>query len=171
MAAPQPEWWQRGPVEGVPAMLQPVAHMILQLRDEVPTKVEGLSLEGWNARPAGVASVTYHMRHIPGVLDRLFTYARGEGLTEAQFAAAKHETEPMVGDERQALLDNLKAQTERCLAELKTVDASKLAEVRYVGRKKVPSTMIGCLTHGAEHGMRHMGQLLVTARVAAGEKA
>ena len=27
------EWWQRGPVNGVPAMLQPVAHILLQVRE------------------------------------------------------------------------------------------------------------------------------------------
>ena len=81
------EWWQRGPVDGVPAVLQPVAHILLQVRESVAELVEGLSEAEFNARPAGVASVAFHVRHITGVIDRLFTYARGDALNDAQFAA------------------------------------------------------------------------------------
>ena len=28
------EWWQRGPVDGVPALLQPVAHIVLQIGEK-----------------------------------------------------------------------------------------------------------------------------------------
>ena len=74
------EWWQRGPVDGVPALLQPVAHILLQVAESVDELVAGLTIAQWNARPAGVASVAFHVRHIAGVIDRLFTYARGESL-------------------------------------------------------------------------------------------
>ena len=40
-----------------------------------------------------------------------------------------------------------------------------LADYRSVGRAQLPSTVIGCLVHGGEHGMRHVGQLSVTARI------
>ena len=83
------EWWQRGPVEGVPAALQPVAHILLQVRESVGELVENLTVEQWNARPAGVASAAFHVWHIPGVIDRLFTYARGETLSERQFEALR----------------------------------------------------------------------------------
>ena len=89
------EWWQRGPVDGVPAMLQPIAHILLQVRESVAEMVEGLTDDQWNARPAGIASVAFHVRHIPGVVDRLFTYARGEALTDDQFAALRREREPL----------------------------------------------------------------------------
>jgi len=36
----QPEFWQRGPVEGIPALLQPVAHALLQAREEVKETLE-----------------------------------------------------------------------------------------------------------------------------------
>ena len=67
------EWWQRGAIEAVPAVLQPVAHILLQVRDSVGELVENLTLDEWNARPAGVASAAFHVRHIAGVIDRLFT--------------------------------------------------------------------------------------------------
>lgn len=167
-----PEWWQRGPVPGVPDTLQPVAHMLLQLRDEVPAVVASLSWTQWNARPAGVASVAFHVRHIAGVLDRLFTYARGASLTDAQFASLKAETAVLEGDTRDVLLDALISQIESRLDELRTIDPETLSTVRTIGRAQLPSTVLGCLVHGAEHGMRHLGQLIVTARVvAAGREA
>src|SRR5690348_14868618 len=89
------EWWQRGPVDGVPALLQPVAHILLQVGESVDELVAGLTETEWNARPGGAASAAFHVRHIPGVIDRLFTYARGESLSDAQFAAIRAEREPM----------------------------------------------------------------------------
>lgn len=160
------EWWQRGPVEGVPAPLQPVAHILLQVRESVGELVDGLSEEQWNARPANVASVAFHIRHIPGVIDRLFTYARGESLSEEQFTALRAEGAPIDTTAISAALDLLSARVDAAIAELRTIDVARLGDFRAVGRAKLPSTMIGCLVHGAEHAMRHVGQLSVTARIA-----
>src|SRR4029079_8754036 len=95
MTAPKTEWWQRGPVDGVPAMLQPVAHILLQVRESVLEIVPGLTEAQWNARPANIASAAFHVRHIAGVIDRLFTYARDESLTPEQFPALRAEGEPL----------------------------------------------------------------------------
>ena len=81
------EWWQRGPIVGIPGVLQPVAHILLQVRESVEEIVAPLTEEQWNARPAGVASAAFHVRHITGVIDRLFTYALGKALSVEQFAA------------------------------------------------------------------------------------
>ena len=62
-------------------------------------------------------------------------------------------------------LDALSARVDAAIAELKTIDVSTLGDFRAVGRAKLPSTVIGCLVHGAEHAMRHVGQLSVTIRV------
>ena len=159
------EWWQRGPVDGVPTMLQPVAHILLQVRESVHELVDGLTEEQWNARPGGVASVAFHVRHIPGVVDRLFTYARGAALTGEQFAALRLEREPVTAAEIPAALHDIDARIESAVAELREIDAATLGDWRGVGRAQLPSTVIGCLVHGAEHSMRHVGQLSVTARV------
>lgn len=163
------EWWQRGPVEGVPAVLQPVAHILLQIRESVGEIVPGLTEAQWNARPAGVASAAFHVRHITGVVDRLFTYARGSALTDGQRAALARERDPaIVLDDVPLVLAALDAGIDAAVAELKTIDPSTLGEWRGVGRAQLPSTVIGCLVHGAEHGMRHVGQLSVTVRVVRG---
>ena len=159
------EWWQRGPVDGVPALLQPVAHILLQVQESVPALVDGLAPARWNERPAGVASVGFHVRHITGVVDRLFTYARGEALTPAQFAALRAEGEALSPHEIPVALDALSSRISAAVAELRVIDTATLGEFRGVGRAQLPSTVIGCLVHGAEHSMRHVGQLSVTVRV------
>jgi uncharacterized damage-inducible protein DinB len=159
------EWWQRGPVDGVPAVLQPVAHILLQVRESVAELVEGLSEAEFNARPVGVASVAFHVQHITGVIDRLFTYARGDALNEAQFAALRREREPLAGADIAPAIEALHARVDAAVNELRTIDPAMVGDWRGVGRAQLPSTVIGCLVHGAEHSMRHVGQLSVTARV------
>lgn len=160
------EWWQRGPVDGVPALLQPVTHILLQVRESVGELVDGLTIDEWNARPANVASSAFHVRHMAGVIDRLFTYARGESLSEAQFTALRAEGDPVTdaGDVSR-ILDALSARVDTALDQLRATDVATLGDFRPVGRAKLPSTVIGCLVHGAEHSMRHVGQLSVTTRI------
>ena len=159
------EWWQRGPIDGVPAVLQPVAHILLQVRESVDELVPGLTEAQWNARPAGVASAAFHVRHIAGVIDRLFTYARGEGLSDAQFTALRAEGAPLALVDVASALDLVHTRVDAAVDELRTVDPATLGDYRPVGRSKLPSTVIGCLVHGAEHAMRHVGQLSVTTRI------
>lgn len=159
------EWWQRGPVEGVPAVLQPVAHILLQVRESVGELVDGLTEVEWNRRPGGVASAAFHVRHIAGVIDRLFTYARNQALSAEQLAAIPLEGRPMAVADVAGALDALATRVDAAIAELKTIDVATLEDFRGVGRKQLPSTVIGCLVHGAEHAMRHVGQLSVTVRV------
>jgi len=160
------EWWQRGPIAGIPDVLQPVAHILLQVRESVGEMVTGLTEAQWNARPAGIASAAFHVRHMSGVIDRLFTYARGDALNERQRAALAREREPAVSlSEVPVILGELDARVDAALAELATVDPATVGAWRGVGRAQLPSTVIGCLVHGAEHAMRHVGQLSVTLRV------
>ena len=159
------EWWQRGPVDGIPAVLQPIAHMLLQVRESVGEIVEPLTEQEWNARPAGVASAAFHVRHMAGVIDRLFTYARGDALSAEQFAAIRSEDQEVLAADVETVLSALSRQVDAALAELRTIDVTTMGDFRGVGRAQLPSTVIGCLVHGAEHAMRHVGQLSVTARI------
>jgi hypothetical protein len=159
------EWWQRGPVDGIPAVLQPVAHILLQVRESVGEIVEPLTEQEWNGRPAGVASVAFHVRHIAGVIDRLFTYARGDALSTEQFAAIRSEGQEVLAADVATVLGALSRRVDAALAELRTIDVTTLGDFRGVGRAQLPSSVIGCLVHGAEHAMRHVGQLSVTARI------
>jgi len=159
------EWWQRGPIDGVPAVLQPVAHILLQVRESVDELAQGLTEEQWNARPGGVASSAFHVRHMAGVIDRLFTYARGQSLSDEQFTALRAEGAPLAAADVPGVLAALHARVDAAVDELKSIDVATLGDYRAVGRSKLPSTVIGCLVHGAEHAMRHVGQLSVTTRI------
>ncbi len=159
------EWWQRGPIDGIPAVLQPIAHILLQVRESVGEIVEPLTEQEWNARPAGVASAAFHVRHIAGVIDRLFTYARGHALSAEQFAAIQSEGRELLAADVATVLGTLSARVDAAIAELRTIDVTTLGDFRSVGRSQLPSTVIGCLVHGAEHAMRHVGQLAVTVRI------
>ena len=159
------EWWQRGPIDGIPAILQPIAHILFQVRESVGEIVVPLIEQEWNARPAGVASAAFHVRHIAGVIDRLFTYARGNALSPEQLTAIQSEGQELLTVDVAAVLRALSVRVDAAVAELRTIDVTTLGNFRGVGRAQLPSTVIGCLVHGAEHAMRHVGQLSVTVRI------
>lgn len=160
----QPEFWLRGPVGHIPALLQPVAHGVLQVRAEVNSLMVNFPEHRLWVRVAGLAAPGFHLQHIPGVIDRLFTYARGEQLSEKQMTRLKEEgqNENMSLPE---LLAGLNSQVERALDQLTDTDPGTLTAIRYVGRRQIPTTVAGLFTHAAEHSMRHVGQLLVTVRL------
>jgi uncharacterized damage-inducible protein DinB len=161
-----PEAWLRGPVAGVPVPLQPVAHALIQAREEARELLRDFPAGLLWTRPAGLAAVGFHLQHIAGVVDRLFTYARGEVLSDEQRAAlAKEGSPPEVPTSVDVLLAALDAQVDRALDQLRATSPHALSEPRQVGRLRLPSTMLGLLFHAAEHTQRHIGQVLVTARV------
>ncbi len=159
------EFWLSGPIQDIPSLLQPVAHAILQARREIEETLATFPSTALWQQPKGVASVGFHLRHIPGVLDRLFTYARGEQLNEQQLNYLKQESVEDISITTEALLQMLRNQVEAALIQLKQTESATLTDVRGVGRKQIPSNVIGLLFHAAEHTMRHTGQLLVTARM------
>ncbi len=162
----QPEIWLCGPLPGIPGLLQPAAHAVLQARDDLEMALANFPDTRLWDRPAGVASVGFHLQHISGVQDRMLTYARGEALSDAQFATLKQEGQPTTGQASVAeLLTRLSAQADRTVACLAQTDGATLTDFRTVGRAGLPSTVGGLLFHAAEHSMRHVGQCLVTAKL------
>lgn len=169
MATPPPEVWLRGPVPDVPSLLQPVAHALLQAREEVSALLQDFPDDLLWTRPGGVASVGFHIQHLAGVVDRLFTYARGESLSDRQSRAREMEGEPPVPNvTARELVDRFYRQVDRAIEQLRATEERSLGEARGVGRAKLPSTVLGLLVHAAEHAQRHVGQLLVTTRVQKG---
>ena len=160
-----PGYWQCGPIEGVPPLLQPAAHALLQANAEIQNIMQDFPEEKLWQQPAGLASVGFHLQHLAGVLDRLFTYAKGESLTAQQLDYLSKEGKENNTISITDLTTTLQHQIEVSIDYLKTVNENILTHTRYVGRKQIPSTVIGLLFHAAEHTMRHTGQLLVTARV------
>jgi len=166
MSDSQPEVWLRGPVSGVPPGLQPVAHALLQAQEEVEALLDGFPEDLLWERPAGAASAAFHLQHMAGVVDRLFTYARGEALDDRQLAALAAEgTRPEQGVHGPDLVETFRSQVTRAVDQVRATEERTLSDAREVGRKRLSSTVGGLLFHAAEHTQRHVGQLLVTVRV------
>lgn len=162
------EAWLEGPIEGVDPYLVPVAQSLVQVGRDVASLAD-LPVDRLWARPGGAASVGFHLRHVAGVLDRLATYARGETLSGAQMDALRAEGEP--GDppgEATALVRDARAAVERTLAQVRATPEETLLDPRGVGRRQLPSTVLGLLHHAAEHATRHTAQALTTARIVRG---
>jgi uncharacterized damage-inducible protein DinB len=159
------EFWQRGPIRGIVPSLQPVVHALLQARKEVETALQHFPDSLLWQRPAGVASVGFHLRHLVGVLDRLFAYANGQQLSPEQLLFLQNETKENAHISVKELVEQFNAQADRAIDQLRHTPEGSLQEPRGVGRRQIPSTVMGLLFHAAEHTQRHVGQLLVTARV------
>ena len=158
--------WLRGPVTGVPALLQPVAHALIDADEDVQRCIPSLSAVQVAARPGGVASVTYHVTHAMGSLDRLLTYARGEGLNDVQLAVlAGEKTFDPGGATGRQLAAQFAASIGRAHAQLRATAESELHVTRLVGRAQLPASTLGLLFHAAEHTARHVGQVVTTAKL------
>jgi uncharacterized damage-inducible protein DinB len=166
MTAPPPEVWLRGPIPGIQPLLQPAAHAIQQVAEDVMPIVRDLSPAQLWARPGGAAAIGFHLAHLPGSLDRLLTYSRGESLSPDQMVALAaertvHEDRPDLS----SLLARFAIGLETAIDYLRTVPSENLLQPREVGRKRLPSTTLGLIFHAAEHSSRHAGQIVTLARV------
>ncbi|WP_353195461.1 DinB family protein [Parapedobacter defluvii] len=161
----QLEVWMRGPISGVPALLQPVAHALLQVKEEVAVYMEDFDNRYLWQRPGGRAAVGFHLQHMDGVIERMFTYANNQALSEAQFARLRAEGMEMPEISGAGLVIALQERVDWAIGQLKQTDENQLTHPRYLGRKRIPTTLIGLLFHAAEHTQRHLGQLFVTLKL------
>ena len=157
------EYWLSGPIPDVPALLQPAAHALLQSVREANQYLTDFPEEKLWEKPFGRASVGFHLRHMTGVLDRMLTYADEKAWTAEQFDFLKNEGNGENAPSSEALITDFEKKVHQALEHFKNTPEAILTEERFVGRKKLPSTVMGLLFHAAEHSQRHVGQLLVTA--------
>lgn len=160
------EVWLRGSVDGFDPMVMPVVHSLLQAREDIEALERSVAAEHVWTTPGGAASIGFHVRHLGGALDRLFTYARGEKLDDAQKAFARGEEAP--GDPLADVVRRTNATIDVALAQLRATRSVDLLTPQAVGRAGLPSTTLGLLFHAAEHCTRHAGQAITTARILAG---
>lgn len=158
-----PEPWLRG-LSDVSPLTAPILYAFQQAREDLAKYTENLTVEQIWATPYGLGSVGFHVRHIAGSTDRLMRYLEGTQLTVAELRAL--ETEAAPGATREELLTELDAAFARAEAIVRVLDPATLADPREVGRKRLPTTVIGLLTHIAEHTQRHAGQAISAAKLA-----
>jgi hypothetical protein len=163
----KPEVWLRGAIDGVPDLLQPAVHSLLQCREEVEALLGGLSAERIWRSEGKAASIGFHVLHAIGSLDRLLTYARGAMLSDAQLLVLAQESQRDVDISADDLLAAFDAAVVRAIDQIRETPVSSLTDRRLVGRARLASTVIGLLFHAAEHTQRHVGQAVTTSRLLA----
>jgi DinB superfamily len=145
------EPWLRGPIPGVDPLVAPVLYAFTQAREDLARYTEGMTVERlWNS------SVGFHIRHISRSTERLIGYLLGVAVVLGDGEE---------GASREELLAELDLAFARAEAVVRGIDPSTLRDLREVGRKRLPTTVIGLLTHIAEHTQRHVGQAITAAKV------
>jgi uncharacterized damage-inducible protein DinB len=140
---------------------------LIQARDDVAHDAAGLSSAELWRHQGRAATVGFHLLHLAGATDRLFTYARGAALDDAQKAAARGEAQDHPELDAAALIAGFNAAVERALAQLRATPESTFLNPIGIGRAQLPTTVVGVLFHAAEHAVRHAGQLRTTTMTAA----
>jgi hypothetical protein len=144
-----PEPWLRGDLLHLRPEVAQVLATFQQTREELARYTEGLAEE--------------HVQHLLGSIDRLLTYAEGGELSEEQFAHLRGEIHSK--GSRESLLRDLDAGLKSAELRVKAIDPSRYTEPRFVGRKKLPTTVLGLLIHVSEHTQRHLGQAVLLAKI------
>ena len=155
-------WLSGGHLE-VDPMLRPILFSLDQAMQDLRHWTSGISEAELWARPHGLASLGFQIRHIAGSVDRLYSYCLAEKLSEEQMAFLQREMEP--GTNLEDLLKDVENAFEKVAHGVRIMAISTINDHRGVGRKQLPTTVIGLLIHIAEHTQRHVGQAIVTARV------
>jgi hypothetical protein len=154
----------RGPIAGVSPLTAPILYTFQHAREDLGHYTEALTTGQLWARPFELGSVGFHILHIAGSVTRLMTYLQGGQLSPEQLAAldAEKSPPPMGRDELLRTMDDAFAEAERVV---RAIDPATLGDSREVGRQRLPSTVIGLLTHIAEHTQRHVGQAISAAKL------
>ncbi|HTR46069.1 MAG TPA: DinB family protein [Verrucomicrobiae bacterium] len=158
-----PEPWLRGTLTELPSVTRAVLHAMELAREDIQRWCGPLSDRQLNARPAGIAPVAFHIRHIARSVDRLLTYAEGRALAAGQVTALNTELDP--GATASELFAELDSALATSTARIRAFDPARLEESRTVGKGRLPTTLGGLLVHIAEHTQRHVGQAITTARI------
>jgi uncharacterized damage-inducible protein DinB len=158
-----PEPWLRGTLTEIPAVPRAVLHALELAKEDIVRWCADLTDEQLNARPAGIAPVAFHLRHIARSVDRLLTYAEGKELSGAQVAALKTELE--AGATASQLFPELTRALDGGATRIRALISARLDEPRKVGNRGLPTTVGGLLVHVADHTQRHVGQAVTTAKI------
>ena len=157
------EPWLRGTLPEMDAVRRAVLHALELAREDVELWCAGLTDAEMEARPCGLPSVGFQMRHIVRSLDRLLTYAEGRQLSEEQIRAMKTEME--AGESREVLVAEFEGGLRAGEERVRQFSPESYGDARRVGRKMLPTSMGGLLVHCADHTQRHAGQLVTTVKV------
>jgi uncharacterized damage-inducible protein DinB len=167
-SAPYVEPWLRGTYADVSAVGRAVLHAFDLAMDDLTKWTAGLTDVEIHTLPLELPPLAFHLRHIARSVDRLLTYAEGGQLSTEQLTKLKAEEVGPEHDEREtlaALLNEVKASFENASGRVRALASADMNTFRGVGRKQLPTSVGGALVHVADHTMRHVGQVVTTAKV------
>jgi uncharacterized damage-inducible protein DinB len=157
-----PEPWLRGALSDVHPLIMPVLFSFQQVREDIRTHTSGLTDEQVWKQVGGLPPLGFHLRHIAGSVDRLVTYLSGEQLSEEQLLFLRQEA--IAGPSLHELLQAVDTSLDLAEARVRSINPQTVYDARLVGRRKLPTTVVGLLVHLAEHTQRHLGQAITTAK-------
>jgi uncharacterized damage-inducible protein DinB len=157
------EPWLRGTLTENDAVRRGVLHALQLAREDVARWCSEFTGEQLEARPFGLPSVGFQMRHIARSLDRLLTYAEGRQLSDGQLEALESEME--ASGSREMIFGEFERGIESAMQRIEAIQPGTYDKARWVGRGGLPSSVGGLLVHCADHAQRHVGQLVTTAKV------
>jgi uncharacterized damage-inducible protein DinB len=159
------EPWLRGPIPAVNPLVTPLLYAFQQAREDLAKYAGHLTRDQLWHRPYGFGSVGFHIVHIAGSTDRLMSYLEGRDLTPEQMVVLEAE-ENTGAQNASELLAALGSVFQKWEPVIQRINPAALPDARWVGRKRLPTTVIGLLTHIAEHTQRHVGQAISAAKLA-----
>lgn len=162
-APARPEPWLRGSLADVPVLTRGVLHALALAQEDIERWCTGLSDDEVNSRPAGIAPVAFHLRHIVRSADRLLTYADGRQLSAEQISALKTELDP--GAIGRDVFAEFRAGIESAAVRVRAFNPAQFEEPRKVGKQQLPTTVGSLLIHVADHTQRHVGQAITTSKI------
>ncbi len=141
-------------------LVMPVFFSFTQVREDLAKHTAGIPPEAvW--KTLGRASLGFHLKHMAGSVDRLTTYLMGGQLSAEQLAFLPNELHPPgTVKELLAEIDRVLTRSEE---QLRRLDPASLYDRRSVGRRELPTTVLGLLVHLCEHTQRHLGQAITLA--------
>jgi uncharacterized damage-inducible protein DinB len=157
------EPWLQGTLTGLPVLQRAVLHSLQMAQEDTAKWCGNLDDREIHARPFGLPSVAFQLRHIARSLDRFCCYAEGIPLNEQQLAVLAAEMENI--GTRDSIFTELEASLESTRKRLDQIIRQPLETPIAIGRKRLPTTLAGLLVHAAEHTQRHVGQAITTAKL------
>jgi uncharacterized damage-inducible protein DinB len=157
------EPWLSGTLTDLPVVERAVVHSLQMAEEDTSKWCRNLTEDELHARPFGLPSVAFQLRHIARSLDRFCTYAEAHPLTPNQFAALASEMEEAGSTD--SIFEELKTSMEQTKTRLAQIVRNPLDAPIKIGRKQLPTTLAGLLVHAAEHTQRHVGQAITTAKL------
>jgi uncharacterized damage-inducible protein DinB len=160
----QPEPWMRGIVPGIDPVMGHLLRASEHIREDIEKAIAPLTQAQLWAKPSGMTSAGFHVKHLAGSIERLCTYLAGNQLNEQQIAAMK--AEGSGSESAEELLDAVRNALARYETLVQTMAPAHFGDIREIGRKRLQTTAISLAIHIAEHGQRHVGQAISAAKLA-----